>query len=135
MFVTSFLGIFDPPTGQLQYVNAGHLLPLVIYPDANVKPLGKPENTFLGAFDASFKTNTQVIPHQAALLIFTDGIIEAHSPLDEEFGTDRVVDLCARRTADSADTMVNQVVRAVENFRRPLPQQDDITVFALLNQA
>jgi len=135
MFVTSFLGIFDPATGRLQYVNAGHLLPLVIYPEPNVKPLGKPENTFLGAFDASFQTNTQVIPPQAALLIFTDGIIEAHSPLDEEFGTERVVDLCACRPADSADTMVNQVVRAVENFRRPLPQQDDITVLALVNQA
>ncbi len=132
MFVTAFLGIFDPATGQLQYVNAGHLLPLVIYPDDGVIPLGEPQNTFLGAFDASFTTNTQVIPDHAALLIYTDGIIEAHSPDDEEFGTERVVDLLARRPADSADTVVNQVVRAVEKFCRPLPQQDDITVFALL---
>jgi len=132
MFVTAFLGIFDPASGQLHYVNPGHLLPLVIYPDMKVKPLGKPQNTFLGAFDTSFTTNTQVIPDDTAILIFTDGIIEAHSPEEEEFGTDRVVDLFARQSADSADNVVNQVVRAVESFRQSLPQQDDITVFALL---
>ena len=132
MFVTAFLGIFDPATGKLQYVNAGHLLPLVIYPDKGVIPLGEPQNTFLGAFDACFTTNTQVIPDDAAILIFTDGIIEAHSPDDEEFGTERVVNLFARQSAHSADNVVNQVVRAVESFRRHLPQQDDITVFALL---
>jgi phosphoserine phosphatase RsbU/P len=135
MFVTSFLGIFDPATGQLQYVNAGHLLPLVIFPDADVKSLGKPENTFLGAFDTSFTTDTEIIPDNAAILIFTDGIIEAHSPGEEEYGSQRVEDLFSRNPAESADTIVNQIVRSVEEFRRPLPQQDDITVFALLKCA
>ncbi|MBN1845766.1 MAG: SpoIIE family protein phosphatase [Sedimentisphaerales bacterium] len=135
IFVTSFLGFFDPATGHLQYVNAGHLLPLVIYPGMKAKPLGTPQNTFLGAFDTSFTTSSEVIPDQAALLVFTDGIIEAHSPAEEEFGAKRVEGLFDRGSCASAESLVRQVVRAVEEFRRPLPQQDDITVFALRHRA
>ena len=134
MFVTLFLSLFDLSTGTLEYVNAGHLPPLLIQPQSTVVPLGQPDNIVLGVEDTSFRANVETIREDTGLLVFTDGITEARSPDDEEFGVKRVMNVLEAARDRSAKDVVDSVTKAVEDFRQPCPQRDDITVFALFNR-
>jgi serine phosphatase RsbU (regulator of sigma subunit) len=131
---TLFLGLFDQAKGTLEYVNAGHLQPLIVRPQSTVMPLGQPGNSVLGVGDASFRTNVETIQQGARLLVFTDGITEAKSPDGKEFGVKRITYLLKTADDSSAEHIINLVTGAVEDFRKLCPQQDDITVFALFNR-
>jgi len=134
MFVTFFLGLFDLSTDKLSYVNAGHILPLIVPPSEPAKPLGQSANIPLGIFEGPFETATEIIHPGTSLLVVTDGITEASSPDDEQFEMERLQKLVTDSEADSAQELVNLVVKCVTDFRQQLPQQDDITVIALINQ-
>ena len=134
MFVTLFLGLFDPSTNKLFYINAGHILPLIMRPSEQVKPLGKPTNLPLGIFTGLFEMCTETIYPDTNLLVVTDGITEASSPDGALFEMEHLKKLIADSGANSAQELVQTVLTSVTNFRQTLPQQDDITVFALVNR-
>ena len=134
MFVTLFLGLFDPPTETLNYVNAGHLQPLIIQPQFTVAPLGQPDNLVLGIDDTPFSASVETIEKNTGLLVFTDGITEARSSDDEEFGVSCLINLLKAADDRSARGITDLVVKAVEDFRQSRPQRDDITVFTLFNR-
>ncbi|MHC4889325.1 MAG: SpoIIE family protein phosphatase [Planctomycetota bacterium] len=133
MFVTFFLGLFDPSTNKLSYVNAGHILPLIMRPSERAQPLGKATNLPLGIFKGSFEVVAEIIHPNTSLLIVTDGITEASSPDGGLFEMERLEKLMTDSRAHSAQELVQSIIRGVTDFRQTLPQQDDITVFALVN--
>jgi len=133
MFVTLFLGLFDRPRETLEYVNAGHLQPLIVRPQSTVVTLGQPDNSALGIRDTSFQTNVETIQQDACLLVFTDGITKATSTDGKEFGEKRLMHLLKTTDERSARRIIHLVTEAVEDFRQSCAQQDDITVCALVN--
>jgi serine phosphatase RsbU (regulator of sigma subunit) len=134
MFVTIFLGLFDPSQNSLNYVNAGHIQPLIKAPMGSVSLLGQPENPPLGIVEQSFEMKTEQIESEASLLVVTDGITEAESPEGEMFEISRLENMVTELEFDSAEQLADATTKAVANFRQMLPQQDDITVFALVNR-
>ena len=133
MFITMFLGVFDPVSGTLEYVNAGHILPIVLGADGTAEPLGKPTNPPVGVFVGTFEADKKIIAPDSGILVVTDGITEAMDPEGEEFGTERLRQTVASTAGKSATEMVTIVNDAAAAFRNDLPQQDDITIFALRN--
>ena len=133
MFITMFLGVFDPASGKLEYVNAGHILPIVLGADGTAEPLGKPTNPPVGVYVGTFEADEKIIAPDAAVLVVTDGITEAMDPNGEEFGTERLQQTVASTAGKSATEVVTIVNDAAAVFRNDLPQQDDITIFALRN--
>ncbi|MFC1783325.1 SpoIIE family protein phosphatase [Planctomycetota bacterium] len=134
MFVTMFLGLFDPSSGKLEYVNAGHLQPLLVHPETSALFIGRPDDPILGVFDDSFHTQVETIPPTSALVVFTDGITEARSPDGVEFGSQRALELFEKAEISSAGSLIDAVTETVTKFRQHLPQQDDITLLALVNR-
>jgi sigma-B regulation protein RsbU (phosphoserine phosphatase) len=134
MFVTLFLGLFDPVSNELAYVNAGHLQPVIKEASGGAKLLGEPANPPLGLFDGSFEMFVEPIEAGAGVVVITDGITEATSPEGELFETDRLLKLVAEARGDSAQGLVQAVAEGAASFRQKLPPQDDITVLALLNR-
>ena len=134
MFVTFFLGLFEPSTNKLSYVNAGHILPLIMEPSASAKPLGKATNIPLGIFNGSYEMAEEILTPGTTLLVVTDGITEAESPDDKRFEMENLSIAMTKSQAASARELVQAIIKSVTVFRKKLPQQDDITVFALLNQ-
>jgi serine phosphatase RsbU (regulator of sigma subunit) len=67
-----------------------------------------------------------------ALLFFTDGIVEAHSPGGERFGPERLLDLTRRALADrqTLSETVRRLVRAVRAHRDG-PLADDATILCV----
>jgi len=135
MFVTMVLGIFDPSSGELEYVNAGHLLPLIIKDPHSVSPLGEPRNPPLGVAEVKFKKDRQTLAPGWGLLAVTDGITEARSPQNDQFGEARVEQVLTGTRFLSARQIVHAVASAAADFRKPHPQQDDVTLLAILNRS
>src|SRR6202044_3562200 len=89
-FITFFIGVLEPKTGELTYVNAGHNPPIVAHANGAVEKL---EGTGLILGILPMATYQQGVCHMDpgdALLLFSDGVTEPTSPDgDEEFGEER----------------------------------------------
>jgi len=134
MMVTFFLGLFEPATGRLEFVNAGHMPPLLVGPDGRVADLHRPQNAPLGVNEGPFTADAACLPPGACLVLVTDGILESRRPDGEEFGTERLRQLLAATPAGSARTVVDAVTAAAADFRQSQPRPDDITVLALIHR-
>ena len=126
--VTLFLGLFEPSKGTLEYVNAGHLQPLIVQPQATAEPLGQPNDSVLGIRDTVFQTKLHNIKKDEQLLVFTDGVTKAQSPDGEQFGLKRLMYMLKTAGDRSATHIADSVTKAVADFRQTMPQHDDITV-------
>lgn len=134
MSVTAFLGLFDPSTNKLSYVNAGHVPHLVMEPSSPAKPLTKATNTPLGVSACSYEMAEEILCPGAALVVVTDGVTEAESTDDGTFTMENLTVAMTNSKAASAGELVKAIVKSVTAFRKKAPQADDITVFALMNR-
>lgn len=62
------------------------------------------------------------------LLLYTDGLSEAQSPDEQEFGVGRLVDALRESQGRSARDRVDFLRRKVKLFTRGSPQADDLTI-------
>jgi serine phosphatase RsbU (regulator of sigma subunit) len=75
-FVTALLARIDLPTGRLDLVNAGHLLPLLAR-GASVAPIELVPDLPLGMFaETTYRTTSHTLEPGDRLVIVTDGMLE-----------------------------------------------------------
>lgn len=103
LFVTAFACVLDAVTGELEYVNAGHMRPwrfCGLFEDGwQEVPAGLP----LGAMDwFDFESRRAALVPGEGMLLYTDGVTEARSASGELFGDDRLASLVRGVTADMA---------------------------------
>jgi serine phosphatase RsbU (regulator of sigma subunit)/anti-sigma regulatory factor (Ser/Thr protein kinase) len=126
MFVTCFYGVLDPATGNLRYANAGHNVPFVHTPagPSELRATGMP----LGLLPGSrYEERDTTLPAGARVLLYSDGLIEAHDPGRVMFGGERVVGLLAA-DADSQG-VIDRLLSALDGFTGDEEEQeDDITL-------
>ncbi len=78
MFLTLFMGVLDTLTGLLEYVNFGHLPPLILSPDGSVAYHAVPPGLILGLVEnAKGGTGSVWLKPGSTLLLYTDGITES----------------------------------------------------------
>jgi phosphoserine phosphatase RsbU/P len=128
-FITFFIGVLDPKTGELKYVNAGHNPPLVAHADGTVEKL---EGTGLILGILAMATYQQGVCQMGpgdALLLFSDGVTEPVAPDgDEEFGEERLAQVLAGLRDQSAEEIIASINQRVDDFTQSAPPADDITL-------
>ena len=62
------------------------------------------------------------------LVIYTDGLTEAENPSDEQFGADRLLELCHRNRDLSPSELAAAIEGAIEAFAEGVPAADDCTL-------
>ena len=93
MFVTCWLGILDLLTGELKYTNAGHNPPL-LYQNNEVITLEGKKGLVLGVMDSFVYTEETIkLKTNDKLLLYTDGVTEAHNMENQLYGEDRLINL------------------------------------------
>ncbi|MFL5801915.1 MAG: PP2C family protein-serine/threonine phosphatase [Roseiflexaceae bacterium] len=130
MFVTVFYGILDPASGYLTYCNAGHNPPYLLSADSNAAPPGL-RNTGLPLgilAEADWETKTVEIAPGGMLVLYTDGVNEAHDEHSTMFGTERLLAAIRDQGHGSASAARDALLSTVEQFMGTAPQYDDITV-------
>ena len=129
-FVTLFWGFYDPGTHYLRYVNAGHIPPVLLgSKSGEVRRLetGGPVLGLLPA--ASYEEERILLDGEQTLIAYSDGLMEAASPLGEEFGDSRlhplIVDTIGKAPNDALRQIVNEAVKFIEDGGF----HDDLTIF------
>lgn len=132
MFVTLFLAILDLETGKLNYVNAGHTEPYIINNKQKYEKLCTVGNPVVGAFeDFNYKDESLFLNTGAKLFLYTDGITEAFSKNDEQFGDDRLADILKVSGSININETMKNIKKSIENFTENCEQSDDITILLL----
>ncbi|RME24535.1 MAG: stage II sporulation protein E, partial [Candidatus Zixiibacteriota bacterium] len=130
-FATLFLGILDPATNRLHYVNAGHNPPYLMRPDGGYEELPA-SGTMIGAFDMmTWSEATAPFGNGDMLCVFTDGVTEAEKEDGEQYGEDRVVRVLKAHVTEAVAQAGEALVRDVRQFVEGAPQSDDITLLML----
>ena len=129
MFVTAFYGILDTQTGELVYANGGHNYPAIYrYGNGKIESLQNAQGMALGILgDFHFPTARENLDAGDTLLLYTDGIVEAHDSNMQEFGMERLNEILLKHTQVSPEDLGEQITRDVEVFSNGLQQFDDIT--------
>src|SRR5579864_1768135 len=131
-FVTAGYVFLNVEKRELTYAGAGHP-PLLVWRAEESRVESIEENgLMLGAFpDCKYSTvKSGFLPGDRCLL-YTDGILEAPSPADEEFGSARLEEFIARHANLSARDFCDALLQHVAAWcARPdrREQHDDLTV-------
>jgi len=134
MFVTCFYAILDPKSGSLTYANAGHDLPYLWHGcDAEeLRARGMPLGLMPGM---DYEEKEVVLEAGEAALFYSDGLVEAHDPNGEMFGSPRLRALIAGHGGEArslGDSLLEELYSFVgEGWE----QEDDITLLTLKRSA
>ena len=130
MFVTLFVGIFDPAEGVLRYSNAGHDSPLLITP-GGTDFLSCDSNLPCGVMPGwQFTQQQAVIASGTTVLLYTDGLTEAENIDHAQFGEDRIVAV-AQQSDALPRPLIDLMTAAVHDFVGEAEQSDDLTMLAI----
>jgi phosphoserine phosphatase RsbU/P len=131
VFATLFAVVIDLPNGSAVYCNCGHNPPLLLRADGGVEML-QPNATALGVIGGLDYNPLQVaLSPRDRLLLYTDGVTEAHNPGEELFEDNRLVAAARKHGGGDVGALVDGVLAEVNEFAADAPQHDDITCFAL----
>jgi len=130
-FTTAVFSEYNTATRTLTYVNAGHNAPILRRANGKLETLetgGLP----LG-IEVSSKYETATIELQPgdALILFTDGVVEAFNERGEEFGNDRWFRSIRNLPEWNAQETLNFLMKRVDEFVGATRQSDDITCLVL----
>ena len=127
-FITMLLAEMDPRTGVLHYMNAGHNPGILLRHDGSVDQLGA-GGLPLGLMPAArFQSRALTLEPGDLLCIYTDGITEAESQDEEEFGMGRLIDLLRRERHRPLQELIEVIPQLVGEHSQGLPQGDDQTL-------
>ncbi len=133
MFATLCLGIINPETGELAYVNAGHL-PLLIIGKSGVRASLNVTGPLVGmAPGLKFRSAVARIEPGEVLLGYTDGVTEALSPDDTLYTKQRFFAFL-EKSFSSALELTEEIKRDLFSHVKNAPQSDDITMIAVHRQ-
>jgi serine phosphatase RsbU (regulator of sigma subunit) len=135
MFVTCFYCILEPESGHLVYANAGHNLPCCRRHDEHVATTtdlsarGMP----LGLMpQMCYEEQETVLAPGEGVLFYSDGLVEAHNPAGEMFGTPRLRNLLSSERLEGGRGLSAALMEELYSFvGEGWEQEDDITLLTL----
>jgi predicted ester cyclase len=130
MFVTCFYAILEPESGSLTYANAGHDLPY-LHRNGEAEELratGMPLGLMPGM---GYEEKETILEAGEAVLLYSDGLVEAHDPKGEMFGFPRLRALIAEH-AEEERPLGEFLMEELYSFvGEGWEQEDDITLLTL----
>src|SRR5215203_525306 len=115
---------------RITVCRGGHSAPVLLRADGSISKIGQPGRA-IGVFDDVNLTEqeTHLMPGDA-LVLYTDGVVEARSPDGLFFGEERLKALLRSSGAFNASTIASRIENAVLNFQEQAPR-DDVAVLVL----
>ena len=130
-FVTCFYGVLDLESGRLVYANAGHDPPYSQRGgDAQeLRARGMPLGLMPGM---PYEEKEAVLAAGDDLLLYSDGLVEAHDPEGQMFGFPRLRKLVMAQSGGSGEELVDFLLAELVRFTgADSEQEDDITMVTL----
>ncbi len=129
-YATFFFAAWDPRTRRLECVNAGHNPPVLLRNGEVIRlETGGPVVGLLP--NAPYTEQALTLEPGDLLILYTDGISEAMTRDDEEWGEERMIEAARKLRNKSADDILRALFAAADKFTAGAPQHDDMTLLIL----
>lgn len=130
-FITFFLAEVNGSGPEMRFVNAGHNPPLLVSTAGETREL-ETSGLPLGLLpDSTYGIDSVELAAGELLVIYSDGITEAVSPDDEQFGMRRLREAVRACRDEPLDAIIRTIDRVTAEFACGMPQADDQTLLVL----
>lgn len=127
-YATMFLGILDQAIHTFTYTNAGHNPAILVRADGKVETLG-PCGLPVGLMEEGNYSEVAIqFEPGDTLVLYTDGITEAENPQEEEYGMQRLIEICKQHRDKDLEEMAAEVNHNLDDFANGVPYADDRTL-------
>lgn len=131
-YITFFIAVLNPNSGDLDIVNAGHNPIFLLKKDGSVEKLDV-GGVGLGMFDFGipFVGQKTRINSGDKLFLYTDGIPEAMNENEDEYSDEKMLKFVIGHSDKTSEEFINELVNDVKAHVGSAPQSDDITALIL----
>jgi sigma-B regulation protein RsbU (phosphoserine phosphatase) len=129
-FVTIFFAKLDPHSRILSYANAGHNPPLLHRRSTEETSWLRPTGAAIGLVE-DYRSHLDSIQlgEGDALVLYTDGIIEAFDPQGtEQYGYDRLLEVVHQNESLPATELASKIRQSLNDFTQGAVLVDDVTL-------
>lgn len=129
MFVTMFYGLLETTTRRLRFVRAGHERPILYRAATRTLELLESGGQFIGLWPTLTIEEAEVtmLPGDC-LLCYSDGVTDAENSQHDFFGLDRLLAVMHAKAELPAQTLAEEIMKSITQFRENKAQTDDITI-------
>jgi serine phosphatase RsbU (regulator of sigma subunit) len=138
MFVTCLIIFLDPESGTGSFANAGHCLPYQHNQEGArvLKARGMPLGLLPGK---TYDECPLELDAGDSLLLYSDGLIEAHNPEGEMFGMERLGSILSSLPVQASDILsgeavISRLLQELVDFSGPGWEQEDDATFVTIER-
>ena len=127
-YATLFCALLNTNTGELDYVNAGHVPPYLVSGGTRATQLkvgGLPVGLFK---DAKYEVGHAQLLEGETIVLYTDGVTEAENHEGELFGEHRLAEAITAMASSSASDLKDAIGAQLGTFSAGTRQSDDLTL-------
>jgi phosphoserine phosphatase RsbU/P len=140
MMMTFFMGCLDFKTGEFEYCNASHEMPILL--QNSKKPLSRDSIQFLDKalgprlgenLNAFFKSDKIILNRGDRIVVYTDGVTELVNAEGRMFGERKLLSIATQtfnNTKNLKDS-IHELSNDIDIFRNQAPLKDDCTYFMI----
>jgi serine phosphatase RsbU (regulator of sigma subunit) len=131
VYATLFVGILDPASRALRYVNAGHHPQYVVRRAGGLERMastGLPVGLFAGK---GYTERQMQLGAGDVIFFYTDGCVEAEDATGDMFGADRLEQILMSGPVPHSADLLHRVEAGVTAFRGSVEPFDDETMMAV----
>ena len=132
MFVTVQIGILDLATGCMACANAGHEYPAIMHQNGKYELIKDKHSVALAAMPGVKPKPYEIkLELNDRIFVYTDGVPEAINEKEEQYGTERMLEVLNTTVGMSMENTLNKVSASVNSFKGEAEQFDDITMLGI----
>jgi sigma-B regulation protein RsbU (phosphoserine phosphatase) len=127
-FITFFVAEYNPQSGKLRYINAGHNRPILIN-EGKIRKLDK-GCTILGMFEKlpELEMEELDITGEALILSYTDGLTDMENESGDYLTVELVEAFVKRHQHSTADQFNRNLMQYIDSFKGRKTYTDDFTI-------
>lgn len=129
-FMTLIGGLYDSNTGIFEFINAGHLSPIIVRENGEIE-MKKSGHRILGVIPSPFTTDQIRLNPKDKLILYSDGITETFSPSEEIYGEKKLKKFLMDNKNMPAETLLSNLQKALNDFRKGGDIMDDMSLIYL----
>lgn len=130
-YATFFFAVFEEDSHVLRYINAGHNAPVILRGNGEVLRM-ETGGLVVGLLpQAEYVEGSIAVGQGDLFLAYTDGVSEAMTAEDEEWGEQRMIEAAAAARELCAGKILECVMQAADRFTKGAPQHDDMTLLVM----
>ena len=131
-YATFFFATLNPRTREFRYVNAGHNPPVLVKQASGTLQRLEDGGPVVGMLPfADYEAQSVTLEPGDLLIAYTDGISEAMTAADEEWGESRMLAAIPPQSSASALEVLNGIFLAADAFTAGAEQHDDMTLLVM----